>query len=173
MLLKLAAFLMLNRFFVGHTELHHFLSLQIGLDLFFLTIIAPLQQTEKSAGHQLVFNISVQILVFWVLALHGALKRLFFIPLAYAIRAKGRLTDATLFRVEEHLEAYGALEVGIVLLQYSDGLNTLVIFEDLFRFHQRSGRQLFRIQLVNWLLHWLRVALGRHALRSHAVQVSC
>jgi hypothetical protein len=116
MLLKQALFLMLNGFLVCDSKTHYLLHIQIIFDLIFLSVLASLNQAEKSSCHQLIFNISMKILVFGVFALHGALEGLLFLPKGDAVMAEGRLAGAAFFRIVKHLEANGALEVSIILL---------------------------------------------------------
>jgi hypothetical protein len=146
---------MLNRVFVCHSETHYLLNIQIWFHLIFLAEFASIDQTEKPSCHELIFNISMKILIFWVFALHGTLERLFFLPLANTVWAEGRLAGVAFLRIMKNLKTNGTLKVSIILLKNSYRLDTFVIFQNLFGFNQTSWRKFFCIQLILWTIYWI------------------
>ena len=116
MLLELALFLMLDGFLICHAKGQYLLHVHLPLDLVVLVKFAAIHQTEKLSGHELIFHISMKVLILWILALHWTLERLLLLPVVDAIHAEGGLASGTLLGVQKHFEADAALEVGFILL---------------------------------------------------------
>ena len=116
MLFKLAGFLMLYSFFIRKSEIKDLLYVESRLNLLILMELTAFHHTEKSPRHELVLDIPMQVLIFWLIAFHWALGGIHRFPFADAIRTEGCLAGRALFWVEQNLEANRALEIGFVLL---------------------------------------------------------
>ena len=113
---ELACFLMIYSFFIRKSEIKDFLYFETQLNLLVLMELTAFHHAEKSPRHELVFDISMQVLIFWLIAFHWALGGIHCFPFSDTIGAESRLTGRALLRVEKNLEADRALEIGFVLL---------------------------------------------------------
>lgn len=73
---KLAGFLVIYSFFIRKSEIKDLLYVEILLHLLVLMELTAVHHTEKSPCHELILDISMQVLIFWLIAFHGALRRI-------------------------------------------------------------------------------------------------
>ena len=65
---------------------------------------AALHHAEKPSRHKLVFDIPMQILILWLIAFHGTLRRVHLLPLADAVCAESCLASRALLWIEKNFE---------------------------------------------------------------------
>jgi hypothetical protein len=78
-------------FLVVETQLKDLVNVQIFTHLLVLVELTPFLETEKSSAHELILDISVEVLVLGIAALHGALEGLLLLPFVKAVGAEGCL----------------------------------------------------------------------------------
>jgi hypothetical protein len=74
MLFEFTGFLMIYCFFIRKSEIQDFLYVKTLFNLLVLMKLTALHHAEESPCHQLVFDISMQVLIFWLIAFHWALR---------------------------------------------------------------------------------------------------